>query len=90
MVFLLAKALQDVFAKNSSSKSIDEEVQEWYANKPHTFEPIRVVPRGSEIENRFPAIWMLLPVHGETPLVYSLLHYLVLIMVQLLACNTII
>ncbi|CAI7623483.1 unnamed protein product [Penicillium pancosmium] len=67
MVFLLAKALQGVFAKSSNSKSIDEEVQEWYANKPHTFEPIRVVPRGSEIENRFPAIWMLLPVHGEVP-----------------------
>lgn len=67
MVFLLAKALQGVFTNNSDSKSIDEEVQEWYSTKPDTFEPIRVVPRGSEIENRFPAIWMLLPVHGEVP-----------------------
>lgn len=74
MVFLLAKALQGVFTKNANSKSIDEEVREWYATKPHTFEPIRVVPRGSEISNRFPAIWMLLPVHGENVLSSILCH----------------
>lgn len=68
MVFLLAKALQDTFAKDSNAKSINEEVQNWYNTKPHTFEPIRIVPRGSETENRFPAIWMLLPVHGKGPL----------------------
>lgn len=65
MVFLLAKALQGAFAENTSSKSIDEEVQDWYTTKPPTFEPIRVVPRESEIDKRFPTIWMLLPVHGR-------------------------
>ena len=66
MVFLLAKALQGAFSDHSMSRSIGEEVQEWFAMKPHTFEPIRVVPRGAELNRRFPAIWMLLPVHGKS------------------------
>lgn len=70
MVFLLAKSLQGAFSNHSISKSIDEEVQEWYTMKPHTFEPIRVVPRGAEANRRFPAIWMLLPVHGKDDFVW--------------------
>lgn len=67
MVFLLAKVLQSAFPDLPAANAMHEQVEEWYASKPHTFEPIRVVPRGSEIERRFPTIWMLLPVHGTPP-----------------------
>ena len=63
MVYLLAKALQCAFS--GSSESIGAEIEKWYLSKPHSFEPVRVVPRGSSVDGRLPVIWMLLPVHGE-------------------------
>jgi hypothetical protein len=67
MVFLLAKALQNAFSEPSESDVgiINDEVEAWHTSKPHTFEPIRVEPRGPGIYRRFPLIWMLLPVHGR-------------------------
>lgn len=64
MVFLLAKVLQTAFSETSAANTMHEQVENWYTSKPHTFEPVRIVPRGSEIDRRFPTIWMLLPVHG--------------------------
>lgn len=66
MVFLLAKVLQTAFSDLTAAGAMHEQVEEWYTAKPHTFEPVRVVPRGPEIGRRFPAIWMLLPVHGTS------------------------
>jgi hypothetical protein len=63
MVFLLAKVLQSAFSDVSLDASVDEEVEEWYTSKPYTFEPVRMVTRGTEIDQRFPTIWMLLPAH---------------------------
>lgn len=64
MVFLLAKVLQSAFSNVSLDTEVSEEVENWYTSKPYTFEPVRMVPRGPEIGQRFPTIWMLLPVHG--------------------------
>lgn len=66
MVFLLANVLQSAFSDISTADAMHQQVEDWYTSKPHTFEPVRVVPRGPEIERRFPAIWMLLPVHGAS------------------------
>ncbi|KAJ5444797.1 uncharacterized protein N7458_008669 [Penicillium daleae] len=63
MVFLLAKVLQSAFSDVSPDNSIDVEVENWVTSKPYTFEPVRMVARGTEIDQRFPSIWMLLPVH---------------------------
>lgn len=65
MVFLLAKVLQIAFSESPVLNVINEEVEEWFCSKPHTFEPLRVMPRGSSLDRRFPTIWMLLPVHGR-------------------------
>jgi hypothetical protein len=65
MVFLLAKVLQSAFSDVSPDNSIDVEVENWVTSKPYTFEPVRMVARGKEIDQRFPSIWMLLPVHGK-------------------------
>lgn len=67
MVFLLAKVLQSAFSNQPAAGAMQEQVEAWYTSKPHTFEPVRVIPRGSEIDRRFPTIWMLLPVHGISP-----------------------
>lgn len=67
MVFLLAKVLQSAFSNEPAASAMQEQVEGWYASKPHTFEPVRTVPRGSDIDRRFPIIWMLLPVHGISP-----------------------
>ncbi|CEJ53706.1 hypothetical protein PMG11_00054 [Penicillium brasilianum] len=63
MVFLLAKVLQSSVSDVCPDTAIREEVEDWYTSKPYTFEPVRMVARGSEIDQRFPTIWMLLPVH---------------------------
>ncbi|KAJ6086270.1 hypothetical protein N7486_010551 [Penicillium sp. IBT 16267x] len=63
IVFLLAKVLQSAFSDSSMVNTINEEVESWFTLKPLTFEPVRLVPRGSESDRRFPTIWMLLPVH---------------------------
>jgi hypothetical protein len=60
----LAGVLQSAFSDVSPDTAV-EEVEEWYTSKPYTFEPVRMVPQGSETDRRFPNIWMLLPVHGE-------------------------
>lgn len=65
MVFLLAKVLQSAFSDESPDTAIGVEVEDWCTSKPYTFEPVRMVQRGPEIERRFPTIWMLLPVHGK-------------------------
>lgn len=65
IVFLLAKVLQRAFSDSSMVNTINDEVEAWFSSKPLTFEPVRLVPRGSVSDRRFPAIWMLLPVHGE-------------------------
>ncbi|KAJ5319777.1 hypothetical protein N7508_000060 [Penicillium antarcticum] len=63
MVFLLAKVLQSAFTDCTTAHGIGAEIDEWYSTKPYTFEPVRSVPRGLESDQRFPTIWMLLPVH---------------------------
>ncbi|KAJ5784293.1 uncharacterized protein N7503_009505 [Penicillium pulvis] len=63
IVFLLAKVLQSAFSDSSIVNTINDKVEAWFSSKPLTFEPVRLVPRGSESDRRFPAIWMLLPVH---------------------------
>ncbi|KAH8427948.1 uncharacterized protein LDX57_005653 [Aspergillus melleus] len=40
-----------------------EEIEHWYTAKPRTFEPTHFTPRSRETPDRFPGIWMLLPVH---------------------------
>jgi hypothetical protein len=65
IVFLLAKVLQSAFSDSSMVDTINDEVEAWFKSKPLTFEPVRLVPRGPESDRRFPAIWMLLPVHGR-------------------------
>lgn len=63
IVFLLARVLQNAFSDPAATIQIQHEVEEWYTAKPSSFEPVRVVPRG--MNQRFPQIWMLLPVHGK-------------------------
>lgn len=82
MVFLLAKVLKCAFSYEVSTahftmlQDIEAEVETWYSTKPHTFNPIRFIPRGQERDCRFPSIWMLLPVHGELLLLsFSVLRY---------------
>lgn len=70
MVFLLAKSLQSAFSDLPAAAAMHEQVEDWYASKPHTFDPVRVVPRGAEVERRFPIIWMLLPVHGMLAIIF--------------------
>jgi hypothetical protein len=65
MVFLLAKVLQGAFTDCATAHGITAEIDEWYSTKPYTFEPVRFIPRGPEPDQRFPTIWMLLPVHGK-------------------------
>ncbi|CAG8897127.1 unnamed protein product [Penicillium egyptiacum] len=62
MVFLLANVLQGAFTDSTIARSTDQ-IEEWYAAKPHTFDPVRSVPRGPGPDQRLPTIWMLLPVH---------------------------
>ncbi|KAJ5569465.1 uncharacterized protein N7459_008895, partial [Penicillium hispanicum] len=84
MVFLLAKALQSTFSGSAVEGAVVEEVEAWYTSKPYTFEPVRVIPRGSALDRRFPAIWMLLPVH-----VIGLQYYhLAKIVLSLSECST--
>lgn len=70
MVFLLARVLKCAFGCEQTPAhlnllyNIDREVEHWNATKPFTFSPIRYVPRGKTRGERFPEIWMLLPVHG--------------------------
>ncbi|KAI2933774.1 transcriptional regulator family: Fungal Specific TF [Aspergillus niger] len=68
MVFLLAKVLKCAFNQVSSPEytalqSIAQEVEDWYARKPSSFQPLRELPRGKDASCRFPEVWMLLPVH---------------------------
>lgn len=65
MVFLLAKTLQSTFGNPSASYAMGNEVEKWYVSKPHTFEPVKRVPQGPFRDQRFPTIWMFLPVHGR-------------------------
>ncbi|OQE75043.1 hypothetical protein PENNAL_c0074G03396 [Penicillium nalgiovense] len=62
MVFLLANVLQGAFTDSTIARDTDQ-IEEWYSTKPHTFDPVRSVPRGPEPDQRLPTIWMLLPVH---------------------------
>lgn len=73
MVFLLAKVLQSAFS-DPSVPAIKDDIEDWYASKPHTFEPVRAVPRGPERDRRFPIIWMLSPVHGRSSYMSMLLR----------------
>lgn len=74
MVFLLAKVLKCAFSYEPTAphltllNDIDGEVENWHSTKAFTFNPIRFVPRGKTRDQRFPEIWMLLPVHGMSPL----------------------
>ncbi|CAG8278055.1 unnamed protein product [Penicillium salamii] len=63
MVFLLAKVVQSAFTESAMAHGTQQEIEEWYSNKPDTFDPVRSAPRGPEPDRRFPTIWMLLPVH---------------------------
>ncbi|RAH43809.1 uncharacterized protein BO95DRAFT_199311 [Aspergillus brunneoviolaceus CBS 621.78] len=71
MVFLLAKVLSCAFSPCGHESSLDlsglqrlaQEVEAWNGSKPTSFDAIRSVPRGADLEQRFPEIWMLLPVH---------------------------
>lgn len=67
MVFLLAKVLRSAFSAPSELdlSMINDEVEAWYASKPHTFQPVQVAPRNPGLDRRFPLIWMILPVHGK-------------------------
>ena len=64
MVFLLAKVVQSAFTDPTMAHGVQHEIEEWYSNKPDTFDPVRSAPRGPESDRRFPTIWLLLPVHG--------------------------
>lgn len=70
MVFLLCKVLKCAFTYEASTAyltllhDVEQEVEGWFNTKPHTFNPIRYIPRTQRWEQRFPVIWMLLPVHG--------------------------
>jgi hypothetical protein len=64
MVFLLAKVVQSAFT-DTTAHGIQQEIEDWYNSKPHTFDPVWSASRGPEVNQRFPTIWMLLPVHGE-------------------------
>lgn len=72
MVFLLARVLKCAFSYEPTAAhltllyEIDREVEHWNVTKPYTYNPIRFVPRGKIRGQRFPEIWMLLPVHGMT------------------------
>ncbi|BCR92857.1 uncharacterized protein ACHE_80757S [Aspergillus chevalieri] len=69
MVFLLCKVLKCAFTYEASTAylalvhDVEQEVEGWFNTKPHTFNPIRFIPRTQRRDQRFPVIWMLLPVH---------------------------
>ncbi|KXG49523.1 Protein of unknown function DUF3468 [Penicillium griseofulvum] len=65
MVFLLANVLQCAFTNTTITDVTDHEIEEWYSTKPHTFDPVRLVPQGPGPDQRLPIMWMLLPVHGD-------------------------
>lgn len=70
MVFLLCKVLKCAFTYEASTAylallhDVEQEVEGWFNTKPHTFNPIRFIPRTQRLDQRFPVIWMLLSVHG--------------------------
>ncbi|KAF4247765.1 hypothetical protein CNMCM8980_006988 [Aspergillus fumigatiaffinis] len=70
MVFLLARILSCAFNEESrtrrsyaSLKALEDEIDDWNASKPQTFQPVHFVSRGKDAGSRFPTIWTLLPVH---------------------------
>ncbi|KAL5358444.1 hypothetical protein BJX96DRAFT_173445 [Aspergillus floccosus] len=67
MVFLLAKLLKVTFDNTMTHPTVldnlEEEIEHWNTRKPRSFRPIHFVPRGKDLLQRFPEIWMLLPVH---------------------------
>ncbi|PKX95369.1 uncharacterized protein P174DRAFT_386774 [Aspergillus novofumigatus IBT 16806] len=70
MVFLLARILSCAFNEESRTRrsyaslnALEDEVEDWNASKPQTFQPVHFLPRGKESDRRFPTIWTLLPVH---------------------------
>ncbi|CAI7574149.1 unnamed protein product [Penicillium palitans] len=62
MVFLLANILQGAFTDSTITHGVDQ-IEEWYSTKPHTFDPVRLIPQGPGPDQRLPTLWMLLPVH---------------------------
>lgn len=70
MVFLLCKVLKCAFTYEASTEclallhDVEQEVERWFNAKPNTFNPIRLIPRTQQRGQRFPNIWMLLPIHG--------------------------
>ncbi|OJJ86223.1 uncharacterized protein ASPGLDRAFT_1331273 [Aspergillus glaucus CBS 516.65] len=69
MVFLLCKVLKCAFTYEASTEclallhDVEQEVERWFNAKPNTFNPIRLIPRTQQRGQRFPNIWMLLPIH---------------------------
>ncbi|KAM0815049.1 putative Zn(2)-C6 fungal-type domain-containing protein [Seiridium cardinale] len=66
MVFLLAKLVACAHSEDSSSKperldAVSKEIEEWYADRPLTFVPIRQTPSDASSGRTFPDIWMSLP-----------------------------
>lgn len=70
IVFLLAKVLKCALNYETSAahfallNDLETEVDAWYNTKPYTFDPIHFMPRAQQSNQRFPSLWMLLPVHG--------------------------
>lgn len=70
IVFLLAKVLKCALNYETSAAhfallhDMKMEVDAWYNSKPYTFSPIHFAPRAHQRDQRFPSLWMLLPVHG--------------------------
>lgn len=70
IVFLVAKVLAFAFRDDSVSlpgtqdwNDLNQEVEQWVADKPESFNPIFLSSRDEE-NQRLPEIWMLSTVHG--------------------------
>lgn len=69
MVYFLAQVAACAFIESLESRTSRLEeaakhIDEWYRERPSTFDPIRHVPRDLTSGRVLPEIWMLLPCHG--------------------------
>lgn len=70
MVYFLAQIAACAFIESSETRTSRLEdaakhIDEWYRERPSTFDPIRHVPRDLTSGRVLPEIWMLLPCHGN-------------------------
>ncbi|KGO73948.1 hypothetical protein PITC_017040 [Penicillium italicum] len=56
-----------VLSQTRQSTNDTDQTEEWYCTNLHTFDPVRSILQGPGPCQRFPVMWMLLPVQVTSP-----------------------